>query len=78
MIAQECNLEVGEFIHTIGDAHIYHNHMKQVKTQLVRVPKVMPTLWLNPEVKSVFNFKYDDVKIMNYQSHPRIKAKVAV
>lgn len=78
LVAKECGLEVGEFVHTIGDAHIYLNHMEQVETQLQREPYPMPTLWLNPEVTSVFDYTMDDIKIEDYESHPRISAPVAV
>ena len=78
MVAQVCNLEVGEFIHTLGDAHIYSNHFDQVNLQLTREPLPLPTLKLNPAVKNIFDFTYEDITIENYQSHPAIKAAVAV
>ncbi len=78
MIAQVCNLEVGDFIHTFGDAHIYSNHFEQVELQLSREPKPYPTLQLNPAVKSIFDFKFEDFTIENYDPHPAIKAPVAV
>jgi thymidylate synthase len=78
MIAQVCDLEVGEFIHTFGDVHIYNNHMEQVKLQLSRTPYPLPTMKLNPEIKNIFDFKFEDFALENYQSHPAIKAPVAV
>lgn len=78
MIAQVCNLEVGEFVHVLGDAHIYLNHVEQVKEQLTRDPLPAPTLWLNPEVKDITKFTMDDIKLLNYQSHSAIKAPMAV
>ena len=78
MIAQVCDLEVGEFIHTFGDAHIYDNHLEQVKLQLTREPLTLPTMKLNPEVKNIFDFKYEDFTLENYLSHPSIKAPVAI
>ncbi|MED3625492.1 thymidylate synthase [Neobacillus thermocopriae] len=78
LIAHECGLQVGEFIHSLGDAHIYLNHIEQVKTQLSREPKPLPTLKLNPEVKSVFDFNMDDIQIIGYDPHPTIKAPIAV
>jgi thymidylate synthase len=78
MIAQVCNLKVGEFIHTLGDAHIYSNHMDQVKLLLSREPKKLPTLKLNPAIKNIFDFKYEDIEVVGYESHPAIKAEVAV
>lgn len=78
MIAQVCNLEVGEFIHVIGDAHIYSNHMDQVKEQLSRTPLPLPTLWLNPDIKNITDFTSDDIKLLNYQSYPPIIAPMAV
>lgn len=78
MIAQVCNLEVGEFIHTLGDAHIYLNHLEQVQTQLRRDFRPLPRLILNPEVKDLFDFKYEDIQITGYDPHPAIKGEVAV
>ena len=78
MIAQVCDLEVGEFIHTFGDVHIYNNHMEQVKLQLSRTPYPLPTMKLNPSIKNIFDFKFEDFTLENYQSHPAIKAPVAV
>ncbi len=78
MIAQVCHLKVGEFIHTLGDAHIYSNHMDQVKLLLSREPKKLPTLKLNPNIKNIFDFKYEDIEVVGYDSHPAIKAEVAV
>jgi thymidylate synthase len=78
MIAQVCNLQPGEFIHTFGDVHIYSNHMEQVKLQLSRKPFPLPTMKLNPEIKNIFEFKFEDFSLENYQSHPAIKAAVAV
>lgn len=78
MIAQVCDLELGEFIHTFGDVHIYNNHMEQVKLQLSRTPYPLPTMKLNPAVKNIFDFKFEDFILENYQCHPAIKAPVAV
>ncbi len=78
LIAFECGLEVGDFIHTIGDAHIYTNHIEQVNLQLSRDPRPFPTVKLNPAVKSVFDFEMDDIEIVGYEPHPSIKAPVAV
>ncbi|WP_085992070.1 thymidylate synthase [Oceanobacillus senegalensis] len=78
LIAHECNLEVGEFVHTLGDAHIYSNHVKQVKTQLSRHPKPLPQLKLNQEKSSIFEFTLDDFELVGYDPHPTIKAPVAV
>ncbi|MEL6539547.1 MAG: thymidylate synthase [Bacteroidota bacterium] len=78
MIAQVCNLELGEFVHTLGDAHLYDNHLEQTKLQISREPKVLPTLVLNPAVKSLFSFQYEDFMLKNYTPHPSIKAPIAV
>ena len=78
LIAHETGLEVGEFIHTLGDAHIYSNHLEQVKEQLTRTPKAAPKLWLNPAKKDVLSFEMDDIKLKGYESFGAIKAPVAV
>jgi thymidylate synthase len=78
MIAQVCDLEPDEFIHTFGDVHIYSNHLEQVQLQLSRKPYPLPAMKLNPEVKNIFDFKYEDFILENYQFHPAIKAPVAV
>lgn len=78
MLAQVCGLEAGEFIHTLGDAHLYLNHIDQAKLQLSRTPYELPKLKLNPEIKDIFDFKYEDITIEDYVSHPHIKAEVAV
>lgn len=78
LIAHECGLEVGEFIHTFGDAHIYSNHVEQVKLQMSREPKALPELKLNPDKKSVFDFEMEDITIEGYDPHPLIKAPIAV
>ena len=78
MIAQVCDLEPGDFIHTFGDAHLYLNHLEQVDLQLSREPYPLPTMSLNPDIRSVFDFTYDDITLNDYQSHPAIKAPIAV
>jgi thymidylate synthase len=78
MMAQVCNLEVGEFVHTLGDAHIYSNHFEQTKLQLSREPKVLPKMIINKNVKNIFGFKFNDFDLIDYESHPHIKGKVAV
>ncbi|MFC7060395.1 thymidylate synthase [Halobacillus seohaensis] len=78
LIAKECGLAVGEFVHTLGDAHIYSNHIEQINKQLAREPRQAPSLWLNDEKTSVFDFEMEDIKIEGYDPHPGIKAPVAV
>ena len=78
MIAQACDLEVGEFIWTGGDCHLYQNHIEQVNEQLSREAYELPTLWLNSDIKDIFDFTFDDIRVENYKSHPAIKAPVAV
>ena len=78
MVAQVCHLQLGEFIHTFGDLHIYNNHLEQVKLQLTRDPRPLPTMWINPEVDDIFKFKYEDFRLDNYNPHPHIKGEVSV
>ena len=78
MIAQACDLGLGEFIHTLGDAHLYTNHLEQADEQLTRTPYELPTIELNPDVKDLFAFRYEDFTLSNYQCHPHIKAPIAV
>jgi thymidylate synthase len=78
MMAQVCDLEPGEFVHTLGDAHIYLNHLDQVKLQLSRTPKELPTFSINPEVKNIFDFKYEDFSLTNYDPHPHIKGAISI
>lgn len=78
MVAQVCNLDVGDFVHTLGDAHLYVNHGEQAKEQLQREPRKLPKLWLNPKVDSIFDFRFEDVAVENYNPHPTIKAPIAV
>ncbi len=78
MMAQVCGYQPGEFIHTFGDAHIYNNHMEQVELQLSRDPRSLPTMKINPEVKDIFSFTFDDFELLNYDPHPHIKGVVAV
>jgi len=78
MMAQVTNLKPGEFIHTLGDTHIYQNHLEQVNIQLGRQPKALPTISLNPEIKSLFDFSYEDIVIHNYDAHPNIKGEISV
>ncbi len=78
MLAQVCDLELGEFIHTFGDAHIYNNHFEQVELQLSRETRPLPTMKINPEIKNIFDFTFEDFKLENYDPHPAIKAPVAV
>ncbi len=78
MIAQVCGLQPGTFVHTFGDVHLYNNHIEQAKLQLTRTPFPLPVMKLNPDVKDIFGFKYEDFILENYQAHPHIKAEVAV
>ena len=78
MIAHVCDLEPGEFIHSFGDVHLYNNHFEQAQLQLTRTPFLLPQMKINPEVKNIFDFKFEDFELMNYESHPSIKAPVAV
>ena len=78
MMAQVCGLEAGDFVHTLGDAHIYLNHLEQVKLQLTREPRALPKMTINPDVKNIFDFKYEDFELTDYNPHPHIKGVVAV
>jgi len=78
MMAQVCGLQAGDFVHTLGDAHLYSNHMEQAREQLSRAPRTLPTIKINPNVKSIFEFEFDDFQLVDYNPHPHIKAAVAV
>lgn len=78
MLAQVCDLELGDFVHTFGDAHLYLNHMEQVQEQLTRQPHPLPTMAINSDVKDIFGFKFEDFELKNYESHPAIKAPIAI
>ena len=78
MVAQVTGLKAGEFVHTFGDAHLYLNHLEQAQLQLSRAPRALPTMRINPEVKDIFGFRYEDFTVENYDPHPHIKAEVAV
>ena len=78
MLAQVCDLQVGDFVHTFGDAHLYHNHFEQAKEQLSRKPLALPTMKINPDVKDLFAFKFEDFTLEGYEAHPNIKAPIAV
>lgn len=78
MVAQVCNLEAGEFIHTFGDVHLYNNHQEQVELQLSREPRKLPQMKINPAIKSIFDFKFEDFELLNYDPHPHIKGEVSV
>jgi thymidylate synthase len=78
MMAQVCGLEAGEFVHTFGDVHLYNNHIEQAKLQITREPRPLPKMEMNPEIKDIFNFTYEDFKLVGYDPHPHIKAAVSV
>ena len=78
MIAQVCDLKLGDFVHTFGDAHIYTNHFEQANLQLSRETKTLPTLNINPDIKDIFDFSFEDFELINYDPHPHIKAQVAI
>jgi thymidylate synthase len=78
MMAQVTGLQPGDFVHTFGDVHIYLNHLEQVKLQLTREPFPLPTMKINPDIKNIFDFKFEDFELINYQAHPHIKGDVAV
>ena len=78
MVAQVCDMDLGDFVHSFGDVHLYNNHFEQAKIQLERQTFALPQIKLNPEVKDIFSFKYEDIELLNYQSHSSIKAPVAV
>lgn len=78
MLAQVCDLELGDFVHTFGDVHLYSNHLEQVKLQLTRDFKQLPTMKINPDVKNIFDFKFEDFELIGYEAHPHIKGEVAV
>jgi thymidylate synthase len=78
MVAAVCGLKPGEFVHTLGDAHLYKNHLQQARLQQTRQPYPLPQMRINPEVKSIFDYQFEDFELLNYQSHPHIKAEVAV
>ncbi len=78
MVAQVCGLEARELVHTFGDVHLYRNHLEQARTQLARQPRPLPRMWLNPEVRSIFGFRFEDFRLEGYDPHPAIKAPIAV
>ena len=78
MVAQVCNLEPGDFVHTFGDAHLYNNHLEQARLQLTRKPYPLPQMWINPEVKDIYGFKFEDFELLDYQAHPHIKGPISV
>ena len=78
MMAQVCGLQAGEFVHTLGDAHLYNNHLEQAQLQLTREPRKLPTMRINPAVRDIFAFKFDDFELQDYDPHPHIKAQVSV
>ena len=78
MVAQVCDLEPGDFVHSFGDVHLYTNHLEQTEIQLQRDPRPLPTMKLNPAVKDIFSFTYEDFELLNYDPHPHIKAAVSI
>ena len=78
LVAQVCGLRAHEFVHTLGDAHLYSNHMQQVRLQLERQPRKLPTVRVNPDVKDIFGFRFEDVAILDYDPHPAIRAEISV
>ena len=78
MLAQVCGLQAGEFIHTLGDAHLYLNHLEQAQLQLTREPRPLPKMHINPDVRDIFAFRFDDFELADYDPHPHIKAQVSV
>ena len=78
MMAQVTGLKAGDFVHTLGDAHIYLNHLEQVQLQLTREPRELPTMHINPDIKDLFKFQYEDFELQNYNPHPHIKGEVSV
>jgi thymidylate synthase len=78
MIAQVAGLEPGDFVHTLGDAHIYSNHFEQARLQLTRTPKALPTMRINPDIKDLFAFQFEDFELVGYEADPTIKAPIAV
>lgn len=78
MVAQVCELQLGDFVHTLGDAHLYANHLEQANEQLSRKPFPLPVMKINPDIKSIFDFKFEDFELLGYESHPHIKASVAI
>ncbi len=78
MMAQVCGLKPGEFVHTFGDAHVYRNHVEQVKLQLSRTPRALPKMEINPDVKDIFDFQYEDFQLAGYEPYPHIKGEISV
>ena len=78
MLAQVCSLQAGEFIHTLGDAHLYLNHLEQARLQLTREPRPLPKMHINPDVRDIFSFRFNDFELTDYDPHPHIKAQVSV
>ena len=78
MMAQVCGLKPGVFVHTIGDAHLYNNHLEQAKLQVTRKPLPLPNLKLNPEIDNIDNFHFEDIEVLNYQHHPHISAPISI